>query len=135
MNILNPIQNNLMPKINQMIQPNPGANYSNMPNNQIGNIGLNPLNPNLVNNPNINNSQYVLQMNQNLNPQMNSGVNMQQNLSSMESGNLSNNNNNFNNAQQRQNGNALLNNIASILKNINSSKDSAAKDPRKNKKK
>ena len=45
---------------------------------------------------------------------MNSGVNMQQNLSSMESGNLSNNNNNFNNAQQRQNGNALLNNIASI---------------------
>ena len=60
---------------------------------------------------------------------------MQQNLSPMDSGNLSTNNNNFNNAQQRQNGNALLNNIASILKNINSSKDSAAKDPRKNKKK
>ena len=73
-------------------------------------------------------------MNQNINPQMNPGVNMPKNINQMESGNLSNSNN-FSNRQQNQNGNDLLNNIASLLQDINSSKDSAAKDPRKNKKK
>ena len=137
MNYINPIQTPLMPNINPMIQGNPGANYPNMPNNQMGNIGLNPLNPNLVSNPNINsinNNQYAFQMNQNINPQMNPGVNMPKNINQMESGNLSNSNN-FSNRQQNQNGNDLLNNIASLLQDINSSKDSAAKDPRKNKKK
>ena len=59
---------------------------------------------------------------------------MPKNINQMESGNLSNSNN-FSNRQQNQNGNDLLNNIASLLQDINSSKDSAAKDPRKNKKK
>jgi hypothetical protein len=132
MNYMNPIPNPLMGNLNPIIPGAQGVTYPPIPNNQMNNIGLNQINPNLPSNSNINNNQYGLKMN----PQMNQGPsqNIPSNISPMESGNL-NNNNNFNNRQpQKQNDTRLLKNIVSMLQDMNSN-NSAAKDPRKNKKK
>ena len=137
MNYMNPMPNPLMGNLNPIMPGTQGVTYPPIPNNQMNNIGLNPMNPNMPNNSNINNNQYGLKMNPAINPQMNQGTtqNIQNNITPMESGNLNNNNNNFNNRQQqKQNDTLLLKNIVSMLQDMNSN-NSAAKDPRKNKKK
>ena len=136
MNYINQMSNPILniPNINQMIPGTGNQNYQNLQT-QMNNIGINPMNQNIANNNN--NNQFGLNMNPNIIPQMNPSTNVPNQLSHMDSGNL-NNNNNYESRKQNKpnNNNNLLNDLQKILLNINSSKNnSAAKDPRKNKKK
>ena len=136
-NYLNQMQMQNILNISNMNQIVPGAPAQNYPNiqNQINNLGLNQNNP-VISNPAINNNQYGLKMNQNMNPQMNHGSNIPANINQIENGNI--NNNTFENRQQH-NKNELnsktLMDLETVLNRINATNNSSSKDPRKNKKK
>ena len=135
-NYLNPMQmqNLMMANMNPMVPGAPGQNYPNIPN-QMNNLGLNQINP-AIPNPNINPNPYGIKMNPNLTPQITQNTANPTNLTRMESGNLMNNNNFENRQQNKNNPTSLLMTLEkAIQESFNSDNNSAAKDPRKNKKK
>ena len=121
-----PMPNPLIPNINPIIPGAPGPNYQNMPN-QINNIGLNQMNPTIVNN-NLNNNQFGQKMNPNINPnpQMNQSAHMQNQIDDGA--------NNDNVQQNKKNSETLLQ-VQKLLLHLGNNNNSSTKDPRKNKKK
>ena len=135
-NYMNPIQNPLISSINPIIPGAPATNYANIPNNipnPMNNLPLNQMNPSLVNN-NLNNNQFGMKVNQNMNSQLTQGANIPNNINQIESGILSDNGG-LDDGQQGKNSNTTLLQIKKLLIDINSSNNNSAKDPRKNKKK